>query len=106
MPLGCLQGGPEQADEQRADGAQARAALLHKLLGTEKENTRLAEQLAAKDTELAAKDDVIAAKDQELAREVAGERSLLTTYWSESTLSRWTGLASWEFEFPFSGGWR
>jgi len=32
--------------------------------------------------------------------------SLLTTYWSESTIIvmiRWTGLAPWEFEFPFPG---
>jgi len=31
---------------------------------------------------------------------------VLTTYWSESTIIvmiRWTGLAPWEFEFPFSG---
>ena len=31
------------------------------------------------------------------------ESSLLTTYLSESTLIRRTGLAPWEFEFPFSG---
>jgi len=30
----------------------------------------------------------------------------LTTYWSESTIIvmiKWTGLAPWEFEFPFPG---
>ena len=32
------------------------------------------------------------------------ESSLLTSYWSESSLySWWTGLAPWEFELPFPG---
>ena len=31
------------------------------------------------------------------------ESSLLTIYWSECTMIRWTGLGPWESEFPFTG---
>ena len=31
------------------------------------------------------------------------DTSLLTTYWSSFEIIWWTGLASWEFEFPFPG---
>jgi len=35
--------------------------------------------------------------------QVQRETSLLTTYWSIIMMIRWTGLAPWEFEFPFPG---